>query len=213
MILAHFVKWLICVEVSVSHVHVGQNLQAAVRRYRGSQKRSVWPWNTDYALRMSKQTFSCALMDPHSSRTGTWLQYGAAAEPCYRLTNSTVPINDLGKKKMAVLKDFMHISLLMANDSKGTKHEFNLSVTSLTHNTAGPLTLWLEGDWQVIEHHCGQHTGGLLQPEPKGQTCPSIKSHNLQTGGRPCEQPHWLRDRADWQAAAARIMLEACGDK
>lgn len=90
MILAHFVKWLICVEVSVSAVHVGQNLQAAICRYRRSQKRSVRPWNTDYALRKSKQTFSCALMDPHSSLTGTWLQYGAAAELSYRLTNRTV---------------------------------------------------------------------------------------------------------------------------
>lgn len=60
---------------------------------------------------------------------------------------------------MKVLKDLAHISLLTANANRGTKDEFNLSVTSLTYSTAVPLTLSLEGDWQVIEHHCGQHAG------------------------------------------------------
>lgn len=192
-------------------VHAGQNLQAAIRRKK-KKKRSVPLSNADDALRMPKQTFSSALMDPSSSGTRTWLQCWAAAELCYtHQQHSAIKRLRREKKKMKALNDLAHISSLMATDNRGTEHWIEFSPSP--HSPTAQQCFWqtLEGGWQVTEHHWGQR---LLQPELKGQMCPGIKSRHLQTCGGPCEQPHCPGDGAEWQAAAGRIIgLQACGDK
>lgn len=68
MIASHSVKWLTCVEGLVDRgVHAGHNLQCVDPKRSRKKRRSVALSNTDGASGMSKQTSSCALVDPHNS--------------------------------------------------------------------------------------------------------------------------------------------------